>query len=196
MFGDANLPEAVPLQDLDLLQRLTQYFDTIDHHLHAGHGWFIFNADGTREMRISSLLLSRLSALQPFVTYYYVPWREFSLNAYMIEVELQSIAPLENQLAGKAKTEFDIATRVSRDNMVKMAVSDLLVISGLRPAHHHELEFLDQTIERRYRDRLSTILLTPVLPDVLAREFAELDSTTPFWDRLFTRMYERSLIAV
>lgn len=187
--------ETVPLQDVDLLTRLSIYFDSIDQHLRAGHGWFIFNAAGARGARISTLLGGRLRELSPWFTYHVVPWREFSLNAYMIEVELQTIAQNES-LEGKAKSEYELASRISRDSMVRMVASDLLVVTGLQPAHYHELRFLDQTLERRYNQRLSTILVSPRLPQDLSTEFRDVAPEMPFWDRLFSRMYERALIAV
>jgi hypothetical protein len=196
MTGDLDIRGSASLQDVDLFSRLNQYFDVLDQHLRAGHGWFIFNAAGSRSRRIGAFILSRLAPYQPFVSTYVVPWRDFSLNAYMVEIELQTIAQREGELEGKAKTEFDIATRVSRDSMVKMVVSDLLIVTELRPTHRHELLFLDQTMERRYNQRLSTILTTPRQPQELATEFASLAPEVPFWDRLFSRMYERSLIAL
>lgn len=196
MTGDLDIRGSASLQDVDLFSRLNQYFDVLDQHLRAGHGWFIFNASGSRSRRISAFILGRLAQWQPFVSAYVVPWRDFSLNAYMVEIELQTIAPREGQLEGKAKTEFDIATRISRDSMVKMVASDLLIVTELRPTHRHELLFLDQTVERRYNQRLSTILTTPRQPHELATEFASLAPEFPFWDRLYSRMYERSLIAL
>ncbi len=196
MTSDLDIRGSASLQDVDLFARLNQYFDTLDQHLRAGHGWFIFNAAGSRGRRISAFILGRLAQYQPFVSSYVVPWRDFSLNAYMVEIELQTIAHHEGELKGKAKTEFDIATRVSRESMVKMVASDLLIVTELRPAHRHELLFLDQTMERRYNQRLSTILTTPRQPHELVAEFANLAPEVPFWDRLFSRMYERSLIAL
>ncbi|HEX3724556.1 MAG TPA: hypothetical protein VHV31_17330 [Nitrolancea sp.] len=188
-------PETLPLQDLDLFTRLTQYFDTFEHHLRAGHGWFIFNASGARAMRITTFIASRIQEFGPWISTHLIPWREFSLNAYMVQIELQSIAEPE-MLEGKAKTEFVIASRVSRDQMVKMVASDLLIISGLRPTHPHELEFLDETIARRYQQQLSTILISPLLPQDLATTFAELMPGAPIWDRLFSRTYQRNFIAL
>jgi hypothetical protein len=187
--------ETVPLQDVDLLNRLHQYFDSIDQHLRAGHGWFIFNAAGSRGARIAALLMGQLGDLSPHYTYYVVPWREFSLNAYLVEVELQSIGQ-QGELAGRAKSEFELASRICRDSMVRMTASDLLVLTGLAPVHSHELRVLDQTVERRYSQRRSTILVSPTLPQDLSTRFAEVEPNIPFWDRLFTRMYERALIAV
>ena len=188
---------SVPLQDVDLLSRLSQYFDMLDQHLQTGNGWFIFNAAGTRGARLGTYIVGRLAEVSPRsrFTYYVVPWREFSLNAYLIEVELQAMAQ-QAELQGKVKQEFDIARRISRDNMVRMVASDLLVVTGLQPAHVHELQFLDETVERRYNQRLSTILLTPKQPHEMPVVFEEVAPGASFWDRLFGRMYERSLIGV
>lgn len=196
MSGELDLRDQVSLQDVDLLTRLSQYFDALEQHLRAGHGWFIFNASGARGARIGSLILGRLRGYQPLTTYYFLPWRDFSLSAYMVAVELQEMAPHEEELEGKAKTEFDIATRVSRDTMVKMVASDLLIISGLQPRHRHEVVFLDQTVARRYDQRLSTILLTPYRVDELAARYREVVPDEPLWDQLFNRMYDRSLMAL
>src|SRR5690606_32170270 len=59
------------LQDIDLLGRLSHYFDTLDEHVRAGHGWFIFNAAGGRGARLVSLILSRLAEAPSLVTYYF-----------------------------------------------------------------------------------------------------------------------------
>jgi len=196
MTSENDVREVPALQDVDLLGRLTQYFDTLQQHLRAGHGWFIFNARGTRGARIVGFILSRLADYQPLVTYYYVPWRDFALNAYMVEVELHAMAEHGQALQGRVKQEYDIATRVSRDSMTRMIVSDLLIVAGVFPHHRNELQFLDQAVERRYAQRLSTILITPLQPHELARQMDELAPEAPYWDRLFTRMYERSLIAM
>jgi hypothetical protein len=190
-----DLSETLPLQDLDLFTRLTQYFDAFDQHLRAGHGWFIFNASGTRARRISAFIAGRVNEFRPWISSYFVPWREFSLNAYIVEVELQSISE-PDALEGKARAEFDIASRVSRDQMVKMVASDLLIVTGLRPSHPHEIVFLDHAIEQRFRQQLSTILVTPQLPHELSATFDETVPGAVFWDRLFSRMYQRSYIAL
>jgi hypothetical protein len=187
--------ETLPLQDLDLFTRLSHYFDTFEQHLRSGHGWLIFNTSGARAARVTAFIVSRINEFGPWISTYLIPWREFSLNAYMVEIELQSIAQPES-LEGKAKTEFDIASRVSRDAMVKLVASDLLIVNGLRPKHPHELEFLDQTIERRHRQQLSTILISPQLPQDLSTTFDNILPGAPLWDRFFTRMYQRSFMAL
>lgn len=196
MTSELQIREEPSLQDVDLLARLTQYFDAIAQHVRAGHGWFIFNAGGSRGTRIASFMLARLAEYQPLLTYYYLPWRDFALNAYMVEVELQTMAERVVPLPERARREYDIATRISRDNMARMMISDLLIIAGIAPHHRHELQFLDQTVERRYSQRLSTILITPAQPHQLAAQFEELAPGEHLWERLFARMYERSLIAM
>jgi len=194
--GETLEREQPALQDVDLLGRLTQFFDTLDQHVKAGHGWFIFNARGQRGARIASFILGRLAEYRLLYTYYFVPWRDFALNAYMVEVELQALAAQRQVLQGRAQQEFDIATRVSRDSLARMIVSDLLIIAGIQPQHRHEVVFLDQAVERRYRQRLSTILITPAQPHELAWQIERIAPGEQFWDRLFARMYERSLIAL
>lgn len=196
MSGEAMEREQPALQDMDLLGRLTQFFDSLDQHVRAGHGWFIFNARGQRGARITAFILGRLAEYQLLYTYYFIPWRDFALNAYMVEVELQALAAQRQALQGRAQQEFDIATRVSRDSLARMMVSDLLIITGIQPQHRHEVVFLDQAIERRYQQRLSTILITPAKPHELAWQIERVAPGEQFWDRLFERMYERSLIAL
>ena len=195
MIDGLDERNALPLQDVDLLTRLSQYFDTLDQQVRTGHGWLIFNATGERGLRVGSYISGRLSQIDSQFSWYLVPWRDFSLNAYLVQVELQSLA---QQIGsdGHVKREFDIAARISRDSMVKMVATDVLVLTGVKPSHAHELSFLDQTVERRYEQRLPTILVTPEQPHALPEVFHEAAPDTPFWDRLFVKMYERSLIAV
>ena len=196
MSGETLPREQTSLQDMDLLSRLTQFFEALDQHLRAGLGWFIFNARGQRGARITAFILGRLADYQLLYSYYFVPWRDFALNAYMVEVELQSMAAQRQVLQGRVRQEYDIATRVSRDNLAKMMVSDLLIVAGVLPQHRHELVFLDQAVERRYQHRLSTILITPAQPHELAFEIERVAPGERYWERLFERMYERSLIAL
>lgn len=196
MFSDVLSSEQPSIQDIDLLSRLTHYFDALDQHLRAGHGWLIFNARGERGKRIVTFILSRLADYQLVYTYYFVPWRDFALNAYMVEVELQALAAQRQQLPGKVQAEFDIATRISRDSLARMMVSDLLIVGGILPKHCHEIVFLDQAVEKRYEHRLSTILITPAQANELATQMEQIAPGGRFWDRLFARMYERSFIAL
>ena len=187
--------ETLPLQDLDLFTRLSLYFDTFEQQLRAGHGWLILNTSGARAARVTAFITSRVNEFGPWISTHLIPWREFALNAYMVQIELQSISQPES-LLGKAKTEYEIASRVSRDAMVKLVASDLLIVNGLRPEHPHELEFLDETIERRHQQRLSTIVISPKLPQDLSATFDDILPGAPLWDRFFSRMYQRSFIAL
>ena len=196
MTGSWIVEDSVPLQDVDLLNRLSHYFDALDQHVRAGHGWVIFNAGGARGARIGGYIQSRLAEYHAVLSYYFVPWRDFSLNAYMVSVALQAFAPQQDALEGRAKTEFDIASRVSRDTMVRLSASDLLVLAGLRPEHRHEVILLDETVTRRYEQRLPTILLTPFRPDDLASTYRQIVPEARLWDQLFARLYERNLMAV
>jgi hypothetical protein len=188
--------EHVPLQDRDLLQRLNAYFDTLDTRLRMGEGWLIFNATGARAQRINQFLLYRMQLLRPLLSYQFMPWRDFSLTAYMVQVELKALTA-EHELTGKAKQEFDIATRVSRQSMVGAVTADLLVLSGLRPQHTHEVTYLEDTIGHRYRGRLATIILTPEQPHELAEDISrhsELGAES--WRRMSEVLYETSLVAI
>jgi hypothetical protein len=187
--------DGVPLQDRDLLQRLGFYFDTVDSRLRRGEGWVIFNASGTRSQRITWYLQSRISEVLPRWTYQFMPWRDLALTAYLTQVELQGIEELE--LTGRAREEFEIATRVSRQTMTRSVTADLLILSGLRPQHAHEVQYLVDTIERRYRDRLATIIITPEQPHELADDIsrtAQFGAET--WQHIESRLYETNLIAI
>lgn len=195
-MADANVwIEQAPMQDRDLLQRLSLYFDGVDHRLRQGQGWFIFNAGGGRSGRISSFIQHRLAETQPPVSHYLLPWRDFALSSYVNEVGLPKLAP---EAAGdrNAKREFDLATRVTYNTWTRMLSTDLLVLVGLRPAHRHEAELLDRTIAGRHEQRLATILLTPDMPQQLEANFDTVDPSKAYWERIFQRMYETSLVAL
>jgi hypothetical protein len=59
------------------------------------------------------------------------------------------------------------------------------------------VQYLVDTIERRYRDRLATIIMTPNQPHELADGIAR---TAPFgeetWQHIESRLYETNLIAI
>ena len=183
-------------QDVDLFSRLTQYFDQLDQNLANGLGWLIFNASGARGRRINNYVIDHFRQAETPLMFQHVPWRDFALNAYMVEVELQSIDESDESLAGHARDEYDIATRVSRDNLVKMVAADVLIMSGVHPKHRHELDLLDQTIERRFNLKATTILLTPSQPHQLAIDITRIAPDETFWDRMFERLYRRCLVAV
>ena len=187
--------EQIPLQDRDLLERLASYFDSLDARLRRGEGWVIFNATGPRSQRITRYLHTRLNEVVPRWTFLYMPWRDLALTSYLTEVEFQSVEL--PSLEGRARREFDIATRVSRQTMTRTVTVDLLVVNGLRPQHAHEVQYLLDTLELRFRDRLATIILTPDQPHELALEItgtAGLGAAA--WQHIESRLYEKNLIAV
>lgn len=184
------------LQDRDLLQRLNLYFDSLETRLQHGEGWVIFNAAGPRSTRITQYLQHRLNDAAAW-SHFFIPWRDFSLTSYMVEVELQSYGPEPESLPIKQKREYDIAARVSQQTMVRMITADLLVVNGLLPRHAHEVRYLNDTIEARYRSRLATIIVTPAQPHQLEQEVVRLaEHGVDTWGRLSHRLYETSLVAI
>lgn len=198
MTDAARIIDQAPLQDRDLLQRLSLYFDGFDHRLRQGQGWFIFNAPGGRANRIASFIRHRISDYEPSVSVCFMPWRDFALSAYVKEIGLSELAPAKEprNTDERAKREYELAVRVTHDTCDRVLHTDLLVLIGLRPSYSHEAIFLDQTIEERYRQRLATILLTPDMPQDLEAEYLSVDPTHLYWERLFQRMYETSLVAL
>ncbi|MBA3415551.1 MAG: hypothetical protein H0U10_10045 [Chloroflexia bacterium] len=190
-----GLIDQAPLQDRDLLQRLSLYFDAVDIRLRQGEGWFIFNALPGRSRRISSFIQARLSDHQPAVSSFFMPWRDFALSAYVTEVGLPELAPAVG-VDHRVKQEFDLAMRVTVDTWTQVVSTDLLVLAGLQPANRHEAALLDRTIEQRHSHKLATILLTPTMPQQLEAEFSTVDSGEGYWGRIFGRMYETSLVAL
>lgn len=184
------------VQDIDLFSRLTQYFDELEQNLTNGLGWLIFNASGARGTRISNHIVSGFRKSSVPLFFQHVPWREFALNAYMVQVELQQIEESGEELAGHAKDEYDIATRVSRDSLVKMVAADVLILSGVRPQHRHEIDLLDQTIERRHNLMAPTVFLTPAQPHEIAIDVTRIAPDDTIWERIFDRLYRRCLVAV
>ncbi len=197
-MGDANtLIDQAPVQDRDLLQRLSLYFDGFDARLKQGQGWFIFNAVPGRSSRISEFIRVRLQEVHSSVSSTMVPWRDFALSAYVQEIGLRELAPAaEDGRDPLLKHEYDLASRVTKETWDRMLFSDVVVLVGLKPEHAYEAMVLDRAIDSRYRQRLATILLTPQMPESLAAEFASVDPSKMYWDRLFQRMYETSLVAL
>jgi len=199
------LLDNVSVQDRDLLTRLTAYFANLEQRVKEGQGWLIFNADRARAGRVTKFVLERLAEHRPFVSYYFVPWRDFALNAYMARVELPSQAGPETAetttasgivVPARISVEHDIAGRVSRDQYYQMCFADVLVVSGLAPEHRHEVEHLDAILADRFGKRLPTILLTPRAPHELPAAFAALPGGAAAWSRLYDGMYGSSLIAL
>ena len=189
------MANSLPLQDRDLLHRLNLYFDSLDSRLQQGEGWVIFNATGSRSARISQYLIQRIHEASLW-SHFIVPWRDFSLTAYMVEVELRGLDTTASEVSLDLKREYEIATRISQQTMIKMVTADLLVVNGLLPRHGHEVRYLNDTIESRYRSRLATIIVTPEQPHELEQDVTRLaDNGGDTWQRLANRLYETSLIA-
>lgn len=198
MADVSGFVDYAPLQDRDLLLRLSIYFDGFDHRLKQGQGWFIFNADGGRGRRIATFIQRRLDDYRPNVQSFEMTWRDFALSAYVNEVGLPQLAPqaADAETNTRLAREYEFAKQVTEDVWQRVQEADLLLLVGLRPRQLHEALFLDRAIESRYRRRRATILLTPEKPQELEAELTSLDPTQGCWDRLFSRMYETSLVAI
>lgn len=192
--------ENVSVQDRDLLGRLTAYFDTIDLRLREGQGWLIFNADRGRAARISRFIGDRLREYRPLISSYLIPWRDFSLNAYMLKVELApnpGTATIESSDPRQVH-EYAIAGRVSQDMYYQMCYCDLFVLHGIAPSYRHEIGYLDQIVGTRCQNRRATILITPRAPHELESDFETLapgPNGSP-WSRFFPQLYDTCLIAM
>lgn len=188
--------DEAPLQDRDLLQRLSLYFDALETRLRQGQGWFIFNAPSPRSRRILTLIQERIGDTEATVSTVFLPWRDFALSAYVREVGLPDLAPTAFTGDERARREFDLARRLTDDTHEGMISADLLVLAGLQLMHHHEARVLDETLETRYQQRLATIVMTPDMPQTLEAEFSSIDPSRTYWNRLYERMYETSLVAI
>lgn len=192
--------ENISVQDRDLLGRLSVYFDSIDLRLREGQGWLIFNADRKRAGRIGRFIGDRLHEYQPLVSFYMVPWRDFALNAYVLKVELPASVPPSGEAPAdpRQQQEYAIAGRVSQDMYYQMRYCDLFVLSGVDPAHPHELGYLDQIIAERLQSQRPSILMTPRMPHELEDGFRALgrDVGGQVWERFFQRLYDTCLIAL
>jgi hypothetical protein len=190
-----SLIEQAPIQDRDLLQRLSLYFDAVEHRLKLGEGWLIFNAGNRRSRRIAGFIQHRLSEQRPPVSYFLMPWRDFALSAFVTEVGLPSLAPAVAS-DDRARAEFDLAARVTSSTWTRMLSTDLLVVIGCKPSQRHEAELLDRTLANRHAQRLATILMTPDMPRQLETELETVDPEGRYWDSIFGRMYESGLVAM
>ena len=65
MTESESLIEQAPIQDRDLLQRMSLYFDAVEHRLRHGEGWLIFNASHRRARRIAGFIQHRLTDHTP-----------------------------------------------------------------------------------------------------------------------------------
>ena len=169
MTDASSMIQQAPLQDRDLLTRMSLYFEGLDQRLKQGQGWFIFNADTGRMQRIAGYIDSRLRQDFPEVFSHSMLWRDFAISAYVNEIELGELEPAGAPSAVNvaAKREYELARRVTEDTCERLQFSDLLILIGLRPKSWHEATFLDRTIAERHRNRLATILLTQQMPQTL-----------------------------
>ena len=188
--------DSVSVQDRDLFGRMTQYFASFDARLREGQGWLIFTAGRDRSTRITRFVGEKLAERRPFISYYFVPWRDFALNAYMVNVELPNAPPPPTDPAERVAIEHEIAGRVSRDQFYQMRYTDVLVLSGWRLDHPHEIVHLDVVLTERLIKRLPTILLTPHTPDELKANFSRHVGGEETWNRLYRSLYDTSLIAL
>lgn len=189
---------ATPLQDIDLLQRLTRYFEELDTRLRLGQGWVIFNASGARASRIHRFVIERVSNADFIFSYFFLSWRDFALTTYLIQNELRDnlndLVEIESDLP---EGERQIAARVSRQTLARLVSADLLILSGLTPRFPHEVRLLEETISRRQHEKLATILMTPEQPHELAIDMSRAaPDGLETWTRLSSRLYETSLVAV
>ncbi|MBA2520887.1 MAG: hypothetical protein H0V24_14580 [Chloroflexia bacterium] len=191
----ATFVDHAPMQDRDLLLRLSMYFDAVDLRLRQGQGWFIFNARGGRSRRISTFIQLRLAEHTPPVSHYLMPWRDFALSAFVTQEALPVLAP-DVAADARIREEFDLAARITSQTWTQMLSTDLLVLVGLKPSNRHEAELLDRTLTSRHDQRLATILLAPDMPQELAAELQTADPAAQYWDRIFQRMYDTSLVAL
>lgn len=197
VFDGVHLVEQVPLQDVDLLQRLNQYFATLELRLRQGQGWLIYNASGNRAGRINRFMHDRLSASDIPFSHFFLPWRDFALTSYLLQRELLDTPGRQDEMSEREREEFAIATRVSRQTLARLATADLLILSGLIPQHEFEVNYLDRTIERRHKSRLATIILTPEQPHELALDVVRIGGDGgAAWTRMSTMLYETNLVAV
>lgn len=198
MADETELLEQAPLQDRDLLLRMSNYFDCLEMRLRRGQGWFIFNAGSARAERITTFINRRLAEADRGIDHVLVPWRDFALSAYVTEVGMSELGPTPAGTfpTNEAKHGYELAKHLTEETRERLVFSDLLVLVGLRPSYWHEATFLDRMLDERSRNRLATILMTPEMPTELEASFRSLDPTRTFWPRLFQRMYESSLVAL
>ncbi len=187
----------LPLQDRDLLHRLTDYFDTVDRRVRYGEGWLIYNASGSRSARITSYLLARAREMRPTYSYVYVPWRDFALSAYLVGVELKQMRREQETLSKEARENLELASQISTKTLAQTVTSDLLILSDLRPEHEHEVDQLIETLDRRFKIGSPTIILTPDLPHQLSEDIASASpGQASLWSIVESRLYEKNLVAM
>ncbi|MBI4505084.1 MAG: hypothetical protein HY691_06080 [Chloroflexi bacterium] len=196
MLDERYVIHRLSLQDRDLMARLAAYVEALDSRVREGTGWLIFSADRQRSARVERMMREGLVAFRPFVSSYLAPWRDVALNAY-VEIELRQQAPRVSAAADDPqRKEFDLAQRVARDTRAWMRRCDLLLVWSIAPAQRHELDYLEEVLAARYERRLASLVLTPRSAEQLAADVRALDPTPGRWERLYQRLYERSLIAL
>ena len=126
------------------------------------------------------------------------PYEDQKLQAYVNEVGLPQLEPQVKSDEGnyRLRREFEFAREVTQQVWLRCESAELLVVTDLLPRQSHEAAFLDRTVEQRYSTRKATILLTPEMPSELEADLRSIDPTASTWNRLFTRMYETSLVAL
>jgi len=187
---------AIRIQDRDLLSRLNNYLEGLDTYLREGIGWLIFNADRQRTARIVNFMVDILKGRQPTVGFTLMPWRDFAMNAYMLKIELAHQPRPAEGGDPKVLQEYRIATHVSLELYRQMVEQSLIIITGLVPHYPHEVTHLDEILDHRFQRRQATVIITPRLPEQLAADFEAIDPSKKLWQRIFTRLYETSLIAL
>jgi hypothetical protein len=175
MAGDDSIIDQAPIQDRDLLQRLSIYFDAVEQRLRLGEGWLIFNAGTRRSRRISGFIQHRLAEQRPPVRYFMLPWRDFAISV---------------------EAEFNLAAKVTSSIWTQMVSTDLLVLIGCKPTQRHEIELLDRTLASRRGQKLATILMTPEMPQQLEADLVSVDPDRRYWESIFRGMYETGLVAM
>lgn len=186
---------AIRIQDRDLLSRLNNYLEGLESYLREGIGWLIFNADRQRTARIVNFMVDILKYRQPPVTFTLMPWRDFAMNAYMLKIELAHQPRQAEAADPKVAREYQIATHVSLELYRQLVEQSLIIITGLVPHHPHEALHLDEVLDHRVQHRQATVIITPRMPDQLAADFEAIDPSKRLWQRIFSRLYETSLIA-
>src|SRR5690606_26431820 len=132
MADRASVIDLAPIQDRDLLQRLSIYFDAGEQRLRQGEGWMIFNASSRRSRRIAGFIQDRLAEQRPPVAYFMLPWRDFAISSYVTEVGMPILAP-EVSHNTRVEAEFNLAAKVTSSIWTRMLSTDLLVLVGCKP---------------------------------------------------------------
>ncbi|HEY8597133.1 MAG TPA: hypothetical protein VIL85_01805 [Thermomicrobiales bacterium] len=194
---DRTFDDAVSIQDVDLLARLTTYADHLEERIAQGQGWLIFNSSRERCARILRLLQTYLDGYRPFISHCHLPWRDFALHAYISTIALPRDAPqIETEAAdSERKREFAIATGVANATAFQLQYADLLIISNLNPTTAHETLVLSQTVVERAANRRAVIALTAHDPWSLADAFKGAEPTGTTWQQFYGTMRRSGLIA-